>query len=185
MDRHPSFGNGCRIYNLDETATITFQRPQKVLAPKGVRNIRKVTSGEKGTLVTACCIINALGQALPPVLIFPRKSYKDYMLTGARPGSLGLANHSRWMNSELFVKVIKHFRKHTSATPENPALLIMNNHKSHLSIEVLNLAKRSGITIVTLHPHTTAKLQPLNVGLLALFKVFYNAVVESAFKKSW
>lgn len=46
---HPSFNNSCRIYNLDETATTTVQRPQKVLAPKGVCNIGKVTSGEKGT----------------------------------------------------------------------------------------------------------------------------------------
>lgn len=101
------------------------------------------------------------------------------MLRGAPPGSLGLVNLSGWMNSELFVKVIKHFIKHTSATPENPALLIMDNHESHLSIKVLNLAKKFGITIVTLHPHTTAKLQPLDVGLLAPFKVFYNAAVES------
>lgn len=100
------------------------------------------------------------------------------MLTGAAPNSLSLANPSGWMNSELFVEVIKHFRKHISATPENPALLIMDNHESHLSIKALNLAKKSGITIVTLHPYTTARLQPLDVGLLAPFKVFYNAALE-------
>lgn len=61
MNRHSSFGNGCCIYNLDETATTVVQCPQKVFAPKGVRNTGKVTSGEKGTLVTTCCIINALG----------------------------------------------------------------------------------------------------------------------------
>lgn len=30
MERHPAFGNGCRIYNLDETSTTTVQKPQKV-----------------------------------------------------------------------------------------------------------------------------------------------------------
>lgn len=179
MDRHPSFGNGCRIYNLDETATTTVQRPQKVLAPKGVRNLGKVTSGEKGTLVTTCAIVNATGQALPPVLIFPRKNYKDYMLTGAPPGSLGLANPTGWMTAELFVEVINHFIKHTSASPENPALLIIDNHESHLSIETLDLAKKSGIVVLTLPPHTTAKLQPLDVGLNGPFKVYYNSAIES------
>ncbi|KYM95092.1 hypothetical protein ALC62_14275, partial [Cyphomyrmex costatus] len=114
----PSFGNCCRIYNLDETATTTIQRPKKVLAPNGVRNIGKVTSGEKGILVTKALIIHAV-------------------------------------------------------------LLIMDNHKSHLSIEALNLAKQFRITMLTLHPHMTAKLQPLDVGLLAPFKIFYNATVES------
>ncbi|KAL0879260.1 hypothetical protein ABMA27_003040 [Loxostege sticticalis] len=167
MQRHPSFGNGCRVYNLDETATTTVQKPQKVIAPKGRQNIGKITSGEKGTLVTTCAIVCAAGHALPPVLDFPRKHYKDHMLTGAPPGSLGLANLSGWMTAELFIKVMEHFIKHTSASPENPALLIMDNHESHLSVEALDLAKQSGVTILTLHPHTTAKMQPLDrYGLL-------------------
>lgn len=55
----------------------------------------------------------------------------------------------------------------------------MDNHESHLSIEALNLAKSSGVTILTLHPHTTAKLQPLDVGLNGQFKTYYNAAVDS------
>lgn len=39
MERHECFGNGCRVYNLDETASTTVQKPQKVLAPKGRQNI--------------------------------------------------------------------------------------------------------------------------------------------------
>ena len=55
----------------------------------------------------------------------------------------------------------------------------MDNHESHLSIDALNLAKRSGVTVLTLHPHTTAKMQPLDVGLNGPFKVFYNTAVDS------
>lgn len=162
MQRNPDFGNGTRIYNLDETATTTVQRPQKVLARKG-QAISKVTSGEHGVLVTTCCIVNAIVQALPPALIFPRKHFKAHMLHGAPPGSLGLANPSGWMNGDLFVDVMKHFIKHSSASKDNQALLIMDNHESHLSLEAIELAKSSGVTILTLHPHTTAKLQPLDV----------------------
>lgn len=176
--RHSSFADGTRVYNLDETATTTVQKPQKVIGPKG-KNIGKVTSGEKGTLVTTCCFISASGQALPPVLIFPRKNYKDHMLRGAPPGSLGLATSSGWMNSELFVTTMKHFIKHTSSSKQNPSLLIMDNHESHLSIEALDLAKENGVTILTLHPHTSAKLQPLDVGIYSPFKTFYNAAMES------
>uniref|UniRef100_A0A2H1VRL1 SFRICE_011313 n=1 Tax=Spodoptera frugiperda TaxID=7108 RepID=A0A2H1VRL1_SPOFR len=179
MSRHPSFSTGCRLYNLDETATTTVQRPSKVMGPKGKHNIAKVTSGEKGILVTTCAIICASGQALPPALVFPRKNFKDIMLTGAPPGTLGLAHPSGWMTSELFVDVMKHFIKHSAASPDNPALLILDNHESHLSIEALDLAKKSGVTILTLHPHTTAKMQPLDVGLNAPFKVYYNSAIDS------
>lgn len=85
MDRHPDFGNGCRVFNLDETATCTVQKPQRVIAPKGRRNLCKITSGEKGTLVTTCAIVSATGQALPPALVFPRKK-----------------SHASWGTSRIF-----------------------------------------------------------------------------------
>lgn len=178
IKRQSCFEDGTRIYNLDETATSTVQRPQKVIGIKG-QNLLKVTSAERGVLVTTCCIVNALGQALPPAMVFPRKKFQQHMIKGAPTGTLGLAAPSGWMNSELFVLVMKHFIKHVAASHENPALLIMDNHESHLSIQALDLAKDSGVTILTLHPHTTAKMQPLDVGLNAPFKAFYNAAVDS------
>lgn len=102
LQRNPNFSNGSRIYNLDETSTMTVQKHQKVLAVKGTRQVSKVTSGERGTLVTTACIIAASGQYLPPVMIFPRVHFKSHMLNGAPPGTLGLATSSGWMNTDLF-----------------------------------------------------------------------------------
>lgn len=95
--RSPHFADGRRIFNLDETATVTVQKSQKVLAVKGVKQTNKVTSGEKGTLVTTC-IIKASGQFLPPALVFPRTHFKEHMIRGALPGTLGLATPGGWMN---------------------------------------------------------------------------------------
>nr|CAI5826561.1 unnamed protein product [Callosobruchus analis] len=69
IERNPAFSDGTRIFNLDETSTNTVQKPQKVIAPKGRKSLGKVTSGEKEILVTMCCIINASGFALPPVML--------------------------------------------------------------------------------------------------------------------
>lgn len=55
----------------------------------------------------------------------------------------------------------------------------MDNHESHLSIEALNLARESGLTVITLHPHTSAKLQPLDVGIYGPFKSYYASAMES------
>nr|XP_023024975.1 uncharacterized protein LOC111513047 [Leptinotarsa decemlineata] len=179
MKRNPAFSDGTRVFNLDETSTTTVQKPQKVIAPKGHKSLCKVTSGEKGTLVTTCCIIGASGSALPPVMVFPRKNFKDYMCKNTPTGTLGLAAPTGWMNSDLFPEVIRHFIKHTNSTPTNPSILILDNHESHLSIEALDLAKASGVHILTLHPHTSGKLQPLDVGIFGPFKTYYNAAIES------
>nr|XP_047146100.1 uncharacterized protein LOC124818977 [Hydra vulgaris] len=177
--RSPTFANGTRIFNFEETGTITVQNPQKVLAKKGVKSICKVTSAERGTLVTTCIIINASGQYLPPVIIFRRVHFKEHMLLGAPSGSLGLACKTGWMNSEIFLDGMNHFIKFSSSTKENLSLLIYDNFEAHLSIAVLNLAKEHGVTILTLLPHSTHKVQPLDVGVMGPFKTAYNAAIDS------
>ena len=179
-ERCESFSNGSRVYNLDETSTSTVQKPQKVVAQKGVKQLAQAASGERGTLVTTCCIINAHGTFLPPVMVFPRVYFKPHMLNGAPAGTLGLASPSGWMNSNLFYYVMEHFIKVTAASPENPALLIYDNHESHLSIPVLDLAKANGVTILTLHPHCSHKLQPLDVAIYGPFKTYLSSAMNSA-----
>lgn len=83
MAREPSFGDGTRVFNLDETSTMTVQKSGKVLAERGQKQVNKVTSAEKGTLVTTCYIVNALGHALPPVMTFLRVHFKQHMIAGA------------------------------------------------------------------------------------------------------
>lgn len=61
-------------------------------------------------------------------------------------------------------EVMEHFIKHSCSSKDNPSLLY-DNHESHLSIRVLDLAKENGVTIVTFPPHSTNKLQPLDVGI--------------------
>lgn len=177
--RSEKFSDGTRIYNLDETGTTTVQKPKKVLSSKGTKQVSQCTSGERGVLVTTCCIISATGSALPPVMVFPRKKFKHHMLNGAPPGTLGLATPSGWMNGELFTSVMKHFIQYSGSSKENPTMLIFDNHESHLTIETINLAKENGVTIVTLPPHCSHKLQRLDVSVFASFKANYNTAVDS------
>lgn len=101
------------------------------------------------------------------------------MINSAPPGSLGLATPSGWMNSQLFVEVMRHFIRHTNSSIENPTFLLFDNHESHLSLECIDLAKSSGVTILTFPPHCTNKLQPLDVGVYFSFKAHYNRAVDS------
>lgn len=176
MERHPSFADGTRMYNLDETLTTTVDRQEKILARKGT-NTEKITNGERDILVTTCCIVSATGQALPPAMVFRRETFEPHLIIGAPPGTLGLVAASGSMNAQIFMDVMKHFNTHVSASKENPALLIMDKHESHLSIKALDLAKSSGVTVLTLPPHSNAKVQPLDV-LKGPLQSYYDAAVD-------
>ena len=71
------------IWNLDKTGISTVVKPSKILEKKGVKQIGRNSSAERGASVTMCCCINAIGNALPPVYIFPRVHFKNYMLKDA------------------------------------------------------------------------------------------------------
>ena len=178
MKREECFANGTRVFNLDETATTTVHKPPKILAERGVKQVSKCTSGERGTLVTSCLIVSAVGNTVPPAMVFPRVNFRAHMVAGAPPGTLGLASKSGWMTSELFIQVMQHFINHTKSSKDNPTLLIYDNHESHLSINVLNLAKDNGVNVLTLPPHSTNKLQPLDVGINKPFKTYYDQAVD-------
>jgi transposase len=51
------------IYNVDETGLTTVQKPSKIIAEKGTKQVGSITSQERGTLVTMCLAVNAIGNA--------------------------------------------------------------------------------------------------------------------------
>lgn len=96
--------------------------------------------------------MNALGNSVPPLLIFPRVHFKEHMLKGAPAGSVGVANLSGWTNCNIFMQYLRHFKKHSYCDESNKILLILGNHDSHISVECLNFAKENGIVLLTLPP---------------------------------
>ena len=83
------------------------------------------------------------------------------------------------MTSSLFLNVMEHFVKHSNASIDNQALLIMDNHESHLSIDAIEYAKQHGVTLLTIHPHCSHKLQPLDVSVYGLFKSYYSSALNA------
>lgn len=164
-----------QIYNLDETGLTTVHKPPNVLAGRGEKQVGQITSGERGVLVTICCFICANGSSLPPFMVFPRVHFKQHMLRGSPPGTVGAATKSGWMNSEVFLDVLQHFRDVSRCSIESPVVLIYDNHESHIGLEVWEFCRANGIHVVTLPPHTSAKLQPLDVAVYKSLKNYYNA----------
>ncbi|KAJ4436116.1 hypothetical protein ANN_18743 [Periplaneta americana] len=110
---------------------------------------------------------------------FPRVHFKEFMLLGAPMGTLGLAHSSGWMTAENFVHVMVHFIKFSYSSFTRQTLLICDNHESHTSVEAINLAKANDVHILTVPPHSTHMMQPLDVGVMKPFQTYYNASVDT------
>lgn len=159
---------------MDETGNSTVHVSPKVLRPKGEKQIGCVISGERGVNITMIAAINAIGNHVPPMLIFPRVNFKEHMLKGAPPGSVGSANPSGWSNDKIFLQYLQHFINHVKPTLENKVLLILDNHESHVSFPVIMEAKDNGVIILTLPPQTSHKMQPLDRTVSSPYKTFFN-----------
>lgn len=78
------------------------------MACKGIKQV-SVTSGKRGQLVTVCAAINAIGNHLPPFMIFPCKNWQERMIDGGTPGTEGALHPSGWMTSPNFVLFFETF----------------------------------------------------------------------------
>ena len=79
------------IFNADETGLLTVTDPPNIISRRGTKKVCQAVSAERGSLVT---MLSAVGNTVPPVFIFPKKNYKDFMINAAPTSSLGLCNQS-------------------------------------------------------------------------------------------
>ncbi len=74
------------------------------------------------------------------------------------------------MTGTNFFKSLQHFHSFVKCSKEKPVLLIMDNHISHLDFQAVTFAKDNGIILLTLPPHCSHALQPLDVTVYGPFK---------------
>lgn len=164
-----------RIYNVDETGISTVPKKMpKVVTTKGKKVVAKIVSAERGITVTAICCMNASGHYIPPAFIYPRKRPRDDLLDGGPSESICMVSDSGFVNTELFVNWLHHFKYFARPSQEDPVLLILDNHSSHISLEAVKYARSSNIVMLTLPPHGSHKLQPLDRCLYSPLKTKYS-----------
>ncbi|KAJ8892748.1 hypothetical protein PR048_005329, partial [Dryococelus australis] len=155
------------IFNMYETGFTTVNKPGKIISFKGEEPVGKVKSGERGTLVTVCCAINAIGTAVPPVFEFP---------TRAPPRSFCLTHPSSWMTGDNFELYLEYFIKFTQSSTENNILIVFDNHESHITPKGLQICKDSGKTLVTLPSNTS--LRQVATLKQNTFKAYYSIAAD-------
>lgn len=167
------------IWNLDETGVTTVQRVGKVVAQKGTKQVGGITSSERGVLVTLCVAVSAIGNSIPPMFVFPRKRYQDHFIRDGPPGSIGTGNGSGWMTSDEFYKFMEHFVLNVRPSKEQPVLLLLDNHESHLAVRTIDFAKEHGVVMLSFPPHCSHRLQPLDRSVYGPFKKYLSTAQDA------
>ena len=171
-------GTPSRIWNMDETGITNVQRPSKIIATKGQRTVGKMTSGERGSTVTVICAMSAAGAFSPPMFIYPRKRMIAALLNGAPPQSVGYTSATGWTDSNLFINWLEHFVRFTNASKSSPHIIILDGHHSHKTLSAITFARDNGLHLLTLPPHCTHRMQPLDRTYFKSLKSGYNTASD-------
>lgn len=159
--------------------TINPSTPLQVIARKGKRPVGELTAQERGALVTVICCFSASGMYIPPMLIFPCTNESKQLKKGKPAGSLVRYYLSGWVQGYPFAEWFAHFIDFTHPTKESPVLLILDGHYSHTrNLKVIDLARQNHVILISLPPHTTNCLQPLDRAYMSPFKFSYSKAIR-------
>lgn len=172
------------IYNMDETGVkTTTSKPPKVLTLKGKKRVGVVGSAERGQLTTVICCCNAAGTFIPPFFIFARKRMQERLLDGSPPGSQATVTDNGWINGPAFLNWLQFFVEKTRPTTDKKVLLLLDNHESHKFFPALEYASKNNVVFVSFAPHTTDRMQPLDVAIYGPLKKYFEQELNT-FQKS-
>ncbi|XP_072398252.1 uncharacterized protein [Diabrotica undecimpunctata] len=167
-----------RTYNCDETGITTIpNKPTTIISVKGKKQVGNLTSGERGILITAEICVSAAGHYVPPLLIILRQRRNPIYEINLPRGSIVTFHKSGWMQTEIMSNIwFPHFLKHIHPTENNPVLLILDGHSTHVkNLALIETARQHHVHILLTPPHTSHKLQPLDVSFMYPLSNYYTS----------
>ncbi len=172
--------NPVRLWNVDETGiTIVQHKTTQVIGRKGKRQVASLSSAERGRLITVVTCMSAGGQHMPAKLIWPRQRMNPTLMNGTPPGTTYSCHESGWIQTDSFAEWFTEFIHFTKPTEQDPVVLVLDGHYSHVrNLGVILEARKNFVSIVCLPPHCTHRMQPLDKSFMSPFKTKYALEIE-------
>lgn len=167
-------GSSSQIINMDEISFSMDPIPSKVLAEKGSKNVYITEKGSSKVNITFCFAYQASGVMLPPIVVFKNTNDHATLVKHVPKDWVVGFSATGWMTAELFYKffklsIIPSLKKQNIET----AGAFMDSHPSHIGLDLLVLAKMSGVDIFYLYPHSTRISQPCDTTIFRPLKQFF------------
>ena len=168
------------IWNCDETGFCTSAAVSKILAKRGDKDVQLTMGGSGRDYITVLGAGCADGTRLPPYIVYKGKNLWHRWIEGGPSGSVFSVSDSGWMEhanfmqwfEKLFLPAVKHL------TSKFPVILFFDGHHSHMSLELIEMARTNNIHLVCFPPHCTHILQPLDVSVFGPLKTSWKSVLK-------
>ena len=142
-----------KLFNCDETGMPLNPKPLKTVCKLGAKDPSYTTGNSKVQISILACS-SAAGYALPPYVVFDRKTLNQELTCGEVPGTVYGLSSNGWMDTELFKHwFMDHFLKYMPSS--RPLLLLMDGHSSHYCPKMIRAAAAEGVVVFTLPPHSS------------------------------
>lgn len=186
MDALDILDDPSRIYNADEFGFRTNPETGLVLGPVNYENLYIVKNGSEKESISSLFTANAAWEVVPPCVVFPFVRISREIAINCNPEwSLG-RSPSGWMTGQVFFGYIGNtfipwLKSHNI---KFPVLLLIDGHRSHLTLNVCRLCEAYDIILYSLLPNATHIIQPLDVSVFRTLKSGWKVTVDNWKEKS-
>ncbi|KAK9744430.1 DDE superfamily endonuclease [Popillia japonica] len=135
---------------------LTLHHQQHVLSRKGAKRVHLIAPEHAESATVVACG-NALGQRIPPMVLFKGKRQKPEWIDSMPPGTSIAMTARGSMTAVRFEMGLNHFVKFKSP---GWCLLIIDGARSHLDAAIVDAAEAPDIMLLCLPSNTTHELQP-------------------------
>jgi hypothetical protein len=176
-------------YNMDEKGfLIGYLQKVRRIFPKALMEKQKLLgTGQDGSRewITLLATICADGSSLPPALIYKAVSgdLQDSWLQDYDPDEHPCwfaSSPNGWTSNELGLSWLQSlFNKETlDKAKRDWRLLILDGYSSHYTLKFLDWCRSNRILVAMFPPHSTYRLQPLDVSLFRPLATHYSQLLD-------
>ncbi|CEL11935.1 hypothetical protein ASPCAL15029 [Aspergillus calidoustus] len=178
------------MYNMDEKGFLigVLSKAKRIFSRRDNEtdgSQQRVQDGNREWITTIGCIC-ADGTSLSPGLIYQAASgnLQDSWLQDFKNEThhcFFASSKTGWTNNDLgFAWIRDVFDRETKEKARRRwRLLIMDSHGSHLTPQIMEFCMANRIHIATFPPHSTHRLQPLDVGIFSPLSQAYSDQLEA------
>jgi hypothetical protein len=140
-------------------------------------------------LIASIC---ANGLAIPPSLIYQGESYdlQDTWLDEfdhSTQRAFFACSKNGWSDDTLGLNWLQQVFDRTTkerTSPRDRRLLIVDGHSSHVNMPFIEYADANRILLAVFPPHSTHRLQPLDIGIFSPLATYYSQAIDRLLSES-
>ena len=180
------------VYNMDEKGFSigTMNKSRRIFTKAQYKSGNFLGHQQDGNTewVTLVATICADGTSLPPGLIYMaasgdiQDSWVQDLDTSEHTAHFA-SSPTGWTNDHLgyewLTKVFDRYSKPKARQGRDYRLLFVDGHGSHLNMKFLNWCSEHRILVAVYPPHSTHRLQPLDVSLFSPLSIYYSQELDT------